>query len=408
MKKLMILGAGLYQVPLIKRAKQRGIYTIAVSPQGNYPGIEIADKAYFYDVRNENSILEAARAENIDGITTDQTDVAVRTVAYVAEKMGLPGIDYECAVRFTDKYLMRERCEEVGLPTIRHKIADKVEEAEDFLESLGTAAIIKPVDNQGSRGIFKVDNVSDLRQYFSISKAFSKSENVIIEQFIDGKEFEVDDLVLNGEVKTLMHCDIDLFDIPNIFASKTRVYPSKQPKEVVKRLLETDEKTIKALGLKRGITHSEYRMSEEGVFYLVEAACRGGGAYVSSHITPLQTGLYTADLLIDMALGEMDYIPEFEPEQCVCATLCFYLPIGEVISTAGIDEVRDYPFIYKEHLDSIKIGMMTGKFSDKTARYVMVVYASNYEQLFKNIDKIRENLRIEVMTENGTEGPIWG
>ena len=143
----MVLGAGLYQVPLITTAQKQGIYTIAVSPDGDYPGLKVADKTYLYDVRDEESILRAAQEENIDGIVTDQTDIAVRTVAYVANNMGLPGIDYECAKRFTDKYLMRERCEELGLPTIKHRIVSSEAEAEAFLNETGTDAIIKPVDN---------------------------------------------------------------------------------------------------------------------------------------------------------------------------------------------------------------------------------------------------------------------
>ena len=44
MKKLMIMGAGIYQVPLIRKAKDMGIYTIAVSIPGNYPGFAVADE----------------------------------------------------------------------------------------------------------------------------------------------------------------------------------------------------------------------------------------------------------------------------------------------------------------------------------------------------------------------------
>ena len=53
MKKIMILGAGVYQVPIIQKAKEKGLYTIAVSPRGNYPGLKIADKTYDLDVRDQ-------------------------------------------------------------------------------------------------------------------------------------------------------------------------------------------------------------------------------------------------------------------------------------------------------------------------------------------------------------------
>ena len=47
MTKIMILGAGIYQVPLIKKSIELGIYTIVVSIPGDYPGFKYADKVYY-------------------------------------------------------------------------------------------------------------------------------------------------------------------------------------------------------------------------------------------------------------------------------------------------------------------------------------------------------------------------
>ena len=63
MKKLMIMGAGIYRVPLIKKAKEMGIYTIAVSIPGNYPGFAHADKVYYENTVDYEKILEIAREE---------------------------------------------------------------------------------------------------------------------------------------------------------------------------------------------------------------------------------------------------------------------------------------------------------------------------------------------------------
>lgn len=76
----MIMGAGIYQVPLIKKAKEMGIYTIAVSIPGNYPGFALADKVIYENTVDYEKILEVAKAEKIDGIVTAGTDVAVITI----------------------------------------------------------------------------------------------------------------------------------------------------------------------------------------------------------------------------------------------------------------------------------------------------------------------------------------
>lgn len=408
MKKLMILGAGVYQVPILTRAKEKGLYTIAVSPDGDYPGLKIADKVYYIDVRAEQEVLEAARAEQIDGITTDQTDLAMGTIAYVAEHMGLPGIDYECAKLFTDKSLMRKKGEELGIPTIRSRVTENRDEAVEFLKDLGRPAIIKPVDNQGSRGIFRVESEEDLRRQYEAARGFSRSGRVIIEQYINGREFEVDSLVFDHKAKTLMYADVELFDIPGIFASRTRLYPSACDEETVSRLLEYNRAVIEGFGLKQGITHSEFMMDEDGQPYLLEAAARGGGAFVSSHITKLQTGLDTADFLIDLALGEIREMPAFGKNLCHCGGISFYLPVGKVISTEGVEEAKALPFMCAHRLDDIRPGMETDPFSDKTARYISVLRADSREELLKNIDVYRETIRIRVETESGIQGPIWG
>src|SRR6266702_4770466 len=128
-QKMMIVGAGMNQTPLIKKAHQMGFQTIVISIDGDYPGLLIADKSYIIDIRQKEEILEVARLEIISGVVSDQLDGAVRTVAYVAEQMGLPGIGYDCALKFTNKYTMRQLCKEVGVPVPEHFQVASLEEA---------------------------------------------------------------------------------------------------------------------------------------------------------------------------------------------------------------------------------------------------------------------------------------
>lgn len=407
MKKLMIIGAGVYQVPIIKKAKDRGLYTIAVSPYGDYPGLKVADKTYDLDVRDKEGILAAARDERIDGITTDQTDMAMPAVAYVAEKLGLPGIGYECATLFTDKYKMREKSMQLGLPTIRYRSVTTCQEAEEFFNEVDTSIMIKPVDNQGSRGVYRIDNISQLRYLFPDTKGYSANGMVIAEQYVEGDEYEVDSIVIDGREHTLMCGDIALFSLPDVFSSKTRMYPSARNSETVARLLKLNRDTVEGFGLKQGLTHSEYVVDKSGQPYLIEAAARGGGAFVSSDITPLQTGLDTAEYLIDAALGIPFDAGELGYEMCHCGTISFYLPEGKVASVDGIEEAKALPYIHGNLLNEIYIGKITGAFSDKTARYISVLSADTREELETRFNHYRKIINVRVETPFGLQGPIW-
>ena len=407
MKKLMVLGAGSGQLDIIQKAQRRGICVIAVSPYGDYPGLKIADKTYDLDVRDEEAILETAIKEKIDGIITDQTDMAMRTVAYVAEHMGLPGIGYDCACLFTDKYAMRRRSEELGLPTIKSAVTDSVEEAEVFFKDLGKPAIIKPVDNQGSRGIYKIECIDDIAANYEKARAFSKSQRVIIEQYVDGDEYEVNSLVINGVEHTLCAGDLLMFEQPGIFTSRCRLYPSCRDEQEVARLLKLNKDTVEGFGLVNGLTHSEYRADRDGTVYLIEAAARGGGAHVSSDIIGLQTGFDTSEHLIDFALGLAGDAPQFETELCHCGTFSFYLPAGRVISIEGVKEAMELPFMRGNDLHEIEEGMITKECYDKTGRYISVLVADSREELMQHFDQYRKLINIKVETEDGIKGPVW-
>lgn len=152
MKKIMILGAGIYQVPLIRTARRMGLYTIVVSIPGDYPGFALADKIYELNTRDKEAILAAAEKEQIDGICTSGTDVAVSTIGYVCEKMHLSGIPYEAAEILTDKAKMKDAFRQGGVSAadgMRVRSARRHKKPRIALYPV----VVKRVDSSGSRGI---------------------------------------------------------------------------------------------------------------------------------------------------------------------------------------------------------------------------------------------------------------
>ena len=201
MKKILILGAGIYQVPLIKTAKEMGIYTIVASIPGNYPGFEYADKVYYENTVDYDAILKIAREEKIDGIVTAGTDVAVITIGKVCDEMGLSGLSFEAAQIAANKLLMKEKYEEFGVRTARfRKIHLNCADIPTEVESLNFPLIFKSVDSSGSRGIVRVDSVSEFDAALAEVKNNTRSDYFIIEEFIEGEEFGAQAFVYNGKV----------------------------------------------------------------------------------------------------------------------------------------------------------------------------------------------------------------
>lgn len=407
MSKVMILGAGTYQVDLIKKCKEMGHDAIVLS-LGNYPGMHYADKVIDVNILDFEAVYQTAKAENVDGIISDQTDMAVYSIAYACDKLGLPGNSPEVASLFIDKHLMRTKCQELGLPTIPSELVSTLDEALAALGRIGSPAIIKPVDSAGSKGVTKIDSENDLRLHFGEASGYSGTGDVIIEKFVVGPEFEVDSIAVNGESRTLMYADLNEFKIPNIFASMTRLYPSVAHQKTVDKLLSYDSAILKGFGLKQGLTHSEYIMDESTEeIYLIETALRGGGTFISSHIAELQSHVNTAEFLIQMCLGQLDTVPEFETARCHCGYVAFYLPAGEIISIEGVSHVLSLPYVSQTTLESLTVGTITNEFHDKRNRHAVILQADSREELNKRIEEIRRLLLIKVKTPDGIRKPIW-
>lgn len=404
---ILVLGAGSLQVPLIEKIKDKGYNPIVVSLVEDEPGMVIAQDKILADFCNQELMLEYARQYNVCGIITDQTDIPVRTVAYVSERLNFPTIGYETACLFTDKYKMRARCEELGIKTIRHRLVSTLDEARSFFRELGNDAILKPINNQGSKGIYKVSSESELENKYNDSVKYSRSEPILIEEYIVGEEVVIEAMVHNYEVTNLICGDTHYFDIPDAFSAKERIFPSKKSLNIIGKAYEQNITIIKGFGLKQGITHAEYIIKDNDV-YLLEIAARGGGVYISSDIIPLMTSVDTSSFLIDIATGKLGNTPVVKDNNKVVCYRAFFLPQGEVVQVNGINEVAQLPYIHHHNLLAIKVGKKIGPNSDKTSRFFMVIEADDYKMMEDRISAIQSILNIDVRTANNTiKHIIW-
>ena len=201
----MILGAGIYQVPLIKTAKRMGLYTIVVSIPGNYPGFALADKVYYENTVDVETILAIAREEKIDGIITTGTDVCVITIGKVCDELGLCGLSYEAAQIAVDKMLMKSKYEEYGVRTARFRnVSFEDPSIEETIRGLSFPLIFKSVDSSGSRGIIRVDSFEEFDTAMAYVKENTRKDYFLIEEFIEGEEFGAQAFVYNGKVEFIL------------------------------------------------------------------------------------------------------------------------------------------------------------------------------------------------------------
>lgn len=406
-KKILILGAGEGQIPLIHRAKDAGWHTIVVSPKGDYPGFALADEVAYCNIADIDAVVELTKTMQVQAIATDQTDIPVMAIQRVAKEMGIPAICCEDINNFRYKSRMRELCMNAGIKTIPYLVTNDIAEVETFYHQQDGSVIIKPVDSQGSRGVTQVKTIDELQEAFDKAMGYSKEKKVIVEQFIEGQEVEVDTVMYHDEIKAVLIGDVLNFESIQIFSAYERIYPSQLPTTTQDEIRRVNAQTLKVLGLHTGWTHGEYMVAKNGDVYLLEVGARGGGNYIGSDIVKTMIGVSTDEMAFRTAIGDESFYSEVGLTNKCCAYKCFCLPEG-TISMIDIDEAWLHSDIVLRHnLEGLHVGKVCHRTTDKTTRYTVIVVADNHQQLRKLMDDIPNRINIEVTSKQGKENCIW-
>ena len=301
MEKVLVICGGEHQIKLIKKVRELGYVVCNTNLYENSPGFQYAHETGVIDVLDKETNLEFARNHGVDAVISDQSEISVKTVAYVSESLGLPSITPETAELFTNKYEMREFCKQYGFDYPKYKLCDCVEDAITFIKENNCKSIIKPISSFSSRGVFTVRNEEDIRTHYAESASFSKDGKVIIEEYIEGTEFTIDTVISNGKPYTLGVSEKSHYDYnENIANALLFSYHNDNYDYDQLRALNMD--LLIKTGIPFGLTHSEYKYCN-GKFYLIEMAARGGGVYIASIILPFLSGVDNYRIYIESALG---------------------------------------------------------------------------------------------------------
>jgi biotin carboxylase len=338
---IIILGAGVMQGPAIRIAKEMGLHTVVVDADGKAVNIPMADRFEQIDLKDKEGIEALGRSllsrGKLGGIMTAGTDFSA-SVAWVAERLGLPGIPYEAALNASDKGRMRSCFEKAGVPSPAYRVLSGPGE---IPPGLSLPAVVKPVDNMGGRGCRRVNSPAEMEEALAEALRFSRSRRAIVENFMDGPEFSVDAIVYDDEITICGLADRHIF-FPPYFIEMGHTMPTQFPPEDQEAMLETFRAAVRALGIAgkghRGAAKGDIKLSSSGPM-IGEVAARLSGGYMSGWTYPYSSGVQPIRGAIEAALGR-------RPENLVpsrswtCAERAFISIPGRVRSISGIDEAK--------------------------------------------------------------------
>ena len=397
-KRVMVIAGSKWQIPITKKIKEMGYSPYVVNLYQDSPAFKYADKSGVMDILDFNSCLTFAKENGIDAVLSEECDIAMPTVAHIAEKLHLCALSPDMAALYTNKFAMREFCKRNNISYPEYRKCQNIEDAREFFRTLNRKMIIKPLDANSSRGVFTIENESDLELYFYEAMSFSKVEKcVLAERYIEGAEFTIDGIKTPKKHYTMAISEKKHYEHNKNVACELYFSHSNENFDYDK-LKEVNDRFINASALEFALTHAEYKY-EDGQFYLIEIAARGGGNLISADIVPIMTGIDNYQYLIECSLGNVKDADFTVPDKYKnrCSVLKFFdVPgMGGVVKNiAGIDYLTNSPNVVKWELN-FEVGDYIEKAADDSKRAgYYIAYADSKSELDKLMKEITERFDI--------------
>lgn len=299
-KSLLVLGAGVYQVPLIERAVRRGLRVIAASNRTADPGFRLAHEKWIVDTRDGAGLLRRARAANPAGVCTTGTDAAVPALGHLCASLGLPGPARDVAARAHDKVLMKAAFRAAGVPTPAHRVCRTVAASARAATLLGYPAVFKTPDSSGSRGMTIIDHGGAAPDAFRRAMRCTGSGRIIVEEYAEGRVLGAQVVASGGRVREIFLQDVQV-TAGVAPASVSHFFPADLPAPHRAAAGAACGRAVRALGLRDGVFDVDLVL-RGGRAEIFEAAARMGASGIPEMIMAA-TGIDLYEAVIDFALG---------------------------------------------------------------------------------------------------------
>jgi len=368
-KTILVVNTGFIKKKFIfQKLKKLGLKVAVLNNEINWAKPYV-DRWILADTSNHNESMQQVgnfisgnSHLKIDGVITFWED-DVLLASKIADKYNFIGIPFVIAQKARNKFFFRDFCKNNNLPVPRHKLIKSAEDIKYAASNFTFPLVIKPVYGSESAFVIKTNNRKELDKTFKYIKrsmsieaesSLSDGMDIIVEEYIDGDEVDVDILIQNGRTKFSAVSDNDATEEP-FFIETGRSTPSNLPEKDQEEILSMADQILEKLGVQNGCIHLEAKFSGKGPVP-IEVNLRMGGDEIYSSIKKA----WQVDLIenaIKIALGF--YIPKIKkPEEPYKYVISkdFVSEYSGILSKLDID-----PEIYKKrYIEEVKIFKETG------------------------------------------------
>lgn len=396
--RLLILGGGSAQLSLIKKAKKMGHQVVVSDYYPDAPGKKLADFSSSASTFDFEASLETAEKYRVKGVLTTGTDQPVYTAARVADSLNLKHyLSVETARAVTNKRVMKNKFMRAAIPTVKYRILDP-DFADKELKDFKKPFVVKPLDSQGQRGVFKLDSISQIREKFNEVLSFSREDKILVEEYYNSDEITVSGWVFEGKAEILTVTDRLRFESNiHIGICSSHLFPSQYLREYFSKIQDLTQKIVSEFGIKNGPLYFQFLIGKQGL-KVNEIACRIGGAY-EGEFMPALTGVDILKMMVELAADKTvdksrlgDYL--IQENNKYLSSQLFFAGSGKIKKITDLTEILKIDGVLDAGLNYQVEDVIPG-IENATARAgYFIVLAADKNQLKQRVKAVYDKLKI--------------
>ena len=286
-------------------------------------------------------------------------ELSVPVAGYLRSYFGLPGLSFEIANVFTNKYLMKRAAVAADLPVAAFRVAYTLADVERAAAELGWPVVIKPVLGGGSLDVVVFESLDDFERFCESPASESIRRltiPLIVEKYMELEaEYNCNGIVQDSEVifAATLRYPLPLLGCPAGF-NASYTLPPDHPDQT--EILDLHAATVRAFGLESGVTHMEILKTKQGRLLVGEIACRPPGGGIPEGIR-LHYGVDVWRAFRETSLG---YAPDVRPVEHEGLLVNYLLPIkrGRIVRLSTAADLSAIPSVVKVDLQK-RVGDVT-------------------------------------------------
>lgn len=260
-------------------------------------------------------------------------------LAHVRRRLGIEGMDAATADNFRDKARMKSVFEAAGIPCARHAAVTSPDDARRVVADWRTPVVVKPLAGMGARGTFRVQGHDEVERWLAHAPPSGDSP-ALIEEFLTGREFSFESVLVDGELRWHSICRYDptpLTVVENPWIQWTVVLPRRIDGDEFAAIRTVGTDAVRALGMRTGLSHLEWFQRPDGSVAISEVGARPPGAQIAS----LMSWAHDTDMYA--AWARLVIHGEFDPPERRYAVGAAYLRAQgsgrSITAVSGIERV---------------------------------------------------------------------